>query len=130
MKQELPISLLKRKEYVVRVLKDKVLPTDRNFLPFTYDMKESFSGSIVGGNPMFVYMPIDTSHMSVISILEEEEKIIKAGEKESLKVVTEAERDEMTAVTIALNPLVCGLETDKEKVEYLLEEYPELQSWL
>ena len=57
-------------------------------------------------------------------------KIIKAGKKESLKVVTEAERDEMTAVTIALNPLVCGLETDKEKVEYLLEEYPELQSWL
>lgn len=128
MKNRLPQSLIDRKKYVVQLLKDRVLPTKRNFLPLTYDMKESLLGSIVGGEPMFVYMPIDTSHMSVISIIEEEERIIKEGKKGSLNVVTQQEQDEMLAATLLLTLIVYdkNLGTDEEKIESILAEYPEL----
>ena len=69
--------------------------------------------------------------MTVISILEEEEKIIKAGKKGSLKVVTRSEHNEMLEVSRALNGLVRDrdYETDGEKVDFILAEYPELQFW-
>ncbi len=132
MKNRLPQSLIDRKKYVVQLLKDRVLPTKRNFLPLTYDMKESLLGSIVGGEPMFVYMPIDTSHMSVISIIEEEERIIKEGKKGSLNVVTQQEQDEMLAATLLLTLIVYdkNLGTDEEKIESILAEYPELLGWI
>lgn len=132
MKNSLPQSLIDHKKYVVQLLKDQVLPTKRNFLPLTYDMKESLYGSIVGGEPMFVYLPIDTTHMTVISILEEEERIIKERKKGSLKVVTQQEQDEMLIATFALSLLVYDkkLKTDREKIECILAAYPELREWL
>ena len=80
-------------------------------------------------------MPIDTSHMSVLSILEAEEKIIKEGKKGSLLVVSEEERDEMMAITLAFNLMLMEHEsagpliTDKDKIEFLLSCYPELNDW-
>ena len=81
---------------------------------------------------MFVYLPIDTSHMTVISILEEEERIIKERKKGSLKVVNQQEQDEMLAAALSLSLLVYdeNLETDEEKIESILSEYPELLDWL
>lgn len=81
---------------------------------------------------MFVYMPIDTSHMSVISIIEEEERIIKEGKKGSLNVVTQQEQDEMLAATLLLTLIVYdkNLGTDEEKIESILAEYPELLGWI
>lgn len=38
MKNELPQSLIDRKVFIVKMLKDSVLATKRNFLPLTYDM--------------------------------------------------------------------------------------------
>ena len=136
MKSKLPASVMKRKEYVKAMIANKVLATGRNFLPLTYDMKESLFGRIVGVKPMFVYMPIDTSHMSVLSILEAEEKIIQAKKAGSLKVVSEEDKNEMMEATTALNLLLYEdnvldtLSTDKEKIEYLLTRYPELNNWL
>jgi len=132
MKNTLPQSLIDHKKTVVQLLKDQVLPSKRNFLPLTYDMKESLYGSIVGGEPRFVYLPIDTSHMTVISILEEEERIIKEKKKGSLKVITQQEQDEILVSTLSLSLLVYDkkLETDKEKIEAILAEYPELREWL
>ena len=99
-------------------------------------MKEAIFGNIVGVKTMYVFMPIDTSRMSVLSILETEEKIIKEGKKGSLYVVSEKERDEMLAVTLAFNLMMMGheaaepLNTDKEKIEFLMSLYPELNEWL
>ena len=132
MKNRLPQSLIDRKKYVVQLIKDRVLPTNRNYLPLTYEMKESLFGTIVGCEQMFVYLPIDTSHMTVISILEEEERIIKERKKGSLKVVNQQEQDEMLAAALSLSLLVYdeNLETDEEKIESILSEYPELLDWL
>ena len=125
-------TLIKHKTVVARLLKDRVLPTMRNFLPLTYDMKEALFGSIAGGDDMCVYLPIDTSHMRVISILEEEERIIREGGKGSLKVVTQQEHDDMLIATLLLTLLVYDkkLETDEEKIETILSEYPELRDWI
>ena len=136
MKTNLPEALIKRKKYVQTIIRNKVLPTARNFLPLTYDMKEALLGNIVGVKSMYVYMPIDTSNMSVLSILEAEEKIIKERKKGSLKVVSEEERDEMMAVTLAFDLMLMEHEvrdtlgTDKEKIEFLMSHYPELNDWL
>ena len=91
MNTKLPTSVTKRKRYAKKLIRYRVLPTARNFLPLTYDMKEALFGSIVGVKTMFVFMPIDTSQMSVLSILEAEEKIIKDGEKGSLHIVSKNE---------------------------------------
>ena len=125
-------TLIKHKTVVARLLKDRVLPTMRNFLPLTYDMKEALLGSVAGGDDRFVYLPIDTSHMRVISILEEEERIIREGGKGSLKVVTQQEHDDMLIATLLLTLLVYDkkLETDEEKIETILSEYPELRDWI
>ena len=126
------VSLIDHKIIVVQLLKDQVLPTKRNFLPLTYDMKEYLAGRIAGGEAMFVYLPIDTSHMTVLSILEEEERIIKERKKGSLKVVSQKLQNEMLAVSLALSSLIDGnaLETDREKIDTILAEYPELLGWL
>lgn len=135
MNTKLPTSVTKRKRYAKKLIRYRVLPTARNFLPLTYDMKEALFGSIVGVKTMFVFMPIDTSQMSVLSILEAEEKIIKDGEKGSLHIVSEEERDEMMAVTLAFNLMLMGNEatvslvTDKDKIEFLLSHYPDLNNW-
>lgn len=132
MKQILPQALVERKKYVVQLLKDQVLPTKRNFLPLTYDMKESLFGSIVGTKPSFVYLPIDTSHMTVMAILEEEERIISERKERSIKVVTQQDQDEMLSASLSLSSLVSDkkLETDKEKIEAILAEYPKLLHWI
>lgn len=132
MKQILPQALVERKVYVVQLLKDQVLPTKRNFLPLTYDMKESLFGSIVGTKPSFVYLPIDTSHMTVMAILEEEERIISERKERSIKVVTQQDQDEMLSASLSLSSLVSDkkLETDKEKIEAILAEYPKLLHWI
>lgn len=135
MNTKLPTSVTKRKRYAKKLIRYRVLPTARNFLPLTYDMKEALFGSIVGVKTMFVFMPFDTSQMSVLSILEAEEKIIKDGEKGSLHIVSEEERDEMMAVTLAFNLMLMGNEateslvTDKDKIEFLLSHYPDLNNW-
>lgn len=135
MNTKLPTSVTKRKRYAKKLIRYRVLPTARNFLPLTYDMKEALFGSIVGVKTMFVFMPIDTSQMSVLSILEAEEKLIKDGEKGSLHIVSEEERDEMMAVTLAFNLMLMGNEateslvTDKDKIEFLLSHYPDLNNW-
>lgn len=132
MKQILPQALVERKKYVVQLLKDQVLPTKRNFLPLTYDMKESLFGSIVGTKPSFVYLPIDTSHMTVMAILEEEERIISERKERSIKVVTQQDQDEMLSASLSLSSLVSDkkLATDKEKIEAILAEYPKLLHWI
>lgn len=132
MKQILPQALVERKVYVVQLLKDQVLPTKRNFLPLTYDMKESLFGSIVGTKPSFVYLPIDTSHMTVMAILEEEERIISERKERSIKVVTQQDQDEMLSASLSLSSLVSDkkLATDKEKIEAILAEYPKLLHWI
>lgn len=136
MNTKLPTSVTERKLFVQTMLRYRVLPTARNFLPLTYDMKEAFFGNIVGSKTMYVFMPIDTSHMSVLSILEAEERIIKERKKGSLYVVSEEERDEMTAASMALNQMLRehenteSLITDKEKIEFLLSHYSELNNWL
>ena len=135
MNTKLSKSVIERKQYAQTLIRYRVLPTARNFLPLTYDMKEAYLGNIVGVKTMYVFMPIDTSHMSVLSILEAEEKIIKEGKKESLRVVSEEERDEMIAVTLAFNLMLMehesreSLISDKDKIEYLLSCYPELNDW-
>ena len=135
MNTKLPTSVIERKQYVQKLIRYGVLPTARNFLPLTYNMKEAFLGNIVGVKTMYVFMPIDTSHMSVLSILEAEEKIIKERKKGSLLLVSEEERDEMMAVTLAFNLMLVGheasesLNTDKKKIEYLISHYPELNEW-
>lgn len=136
MNTKLPASVIERKQYAQTLIRYRVLPTARNFLPLTYNMKEAIFGNIVGVKTMYVFMPIDTSRMSVLSILETEEKIIKEGKKGSLYVVSEKERDEMLAVTLAFNLMMMGheaaepLNTDKEKIEFLMSLYPELNEWL
>lgn len=132
MKQILPQALVERKVYVVQLLKDQVLPTKRNFLPLTNDMKESLFGSIVGTKPSFVYLPIDTSHMTVMAILEEEERIISERKERSIKVVTQQDQDEMLSASLSLSSLVSDkkLATDKEKIEAILAEYPKLLHWI
>lgn len=136
MNTKLPASVIERKQYAQTLIRYRVLPTARNFLPLTYNMKEAIFGNIVGVKTMYVFMPIDTSRMSVLSILETEEKIIKEGKKGSLYVVSEKERDEMLAVTLAFNLMLMGheaaepLNTDKEKIEFLMSLYPELNEWL
>ena len=135
MNTKLPASVTERKKYAQTLIRYRVLPTARNFLPLTYDMKEAYLGNIVGVNTMYVFMPIDTSQMSVLSILEAEEKIIKEGKKGSLHVVSEEERDEMMAITLAFNLMLMEHEsagpliTDKDKIEFLLSCYPELNDW-
>lgn len=133
MKNELPQSLIDRKVFIVKMLKDGVLATKRNFLPLTYDMKQIVMGSSMADDNYYIYMPIDTSHMSVISILEEEEKLIKDGKDGSLKLVKIQEMKEMLAATDEM----CSLleedqqnEPDKKKIEALFDKYPTLQSWL
>ena len=84
---------------------------------------------------MYVFMPIDTSKMSVLSILEAEEKIIKEKKKGSLHVVSEEDRNEMIAVTQALNLILKEHEIPdslrgEEKIALLLTYYPELNDWL
>ena len=136
MNTKLPKSVIERKQYAQTLIRYRVLPTARNFLPLTYDMKEAYLGNIVGVKTMYVFMPIDTSQMSVLSILEAEEKIIKEGKKGSLHVVSEEERDEMVAVTLAFNLMLMEHEsagpliTDKDKIEFLLSRYSELNDWL
>jgi hypothetical protein len=132
MNKQLPQSLIDRKQYVTQLLRDCVLPTKKNFLPLTYDMRESYFGSIVGGETKFVYLPIDTSHMTVLSILQEEERIIKERKKGSLKVVNQNQQEEMLESMRELSLLVSDkdYETDKEKIECILTEYPELKGWL
>lgn len=135
MSTTIPVSVTERKKYVQTILRFKVLPTARNFLPLTYDMKEALFGSIVGVKPMYVFMPIDTSKMSVLSILEAEEKIIKEKKKGSLHVVSEEDRNEMIAVTQSLNLLLKEHEISdslrgEEKIALLLNYYPELNDWL
>ena len=136
MNTKLPTSIIERKQYAQTLIRHRVLPTARNVLPLTYDMKEAILGNIVGVKTMYVFMPIDTSRMSVLSILEAEEKIIKEGKKGSLNVVSEEEKDEMIAVTLAFNLMLIehetteSLITDKDKIEFLLSHYPELNEWL
>ena len=133
MKNELPQSLIDRKVFIVKMLKDGVLATKRNFLPLTYDMKQIVMGSSMANDTFFVYLPIDTSHMTVISILEEEERRIKEGRDGCLKLVRAQEMKEMLAATDEM----CSLleedqqnEPDKKKIEALIDKYPTLQSWL
>ena len=135
MNTKLPASVTERKKYAQTLIRYRVLPTARNFLPLTYDMKEAYLGNIVGVKTMYVFMPIDTSQMSVLSILEAEEKVIEEGEKGSLHIVSEEERDKMMDVTFAFKLLLEheateSLITDKEKIDYLLSRYPELNEWL
>ena len=133
MKNELPQSLIDRKVFIVKMLKDSVLATKRNFLPLTYDMKQIVMGSSMANDTFFVYLPIDTSHMTVISILEEEERRIKEGRDGCLKLVRAQEMKEMLAAT---DEMCCLLEEDqqnepdKKKIEALIDKYPTLQSWL
>lgn len=133
MKNELPQSLIDRKVFIVKMLKDSVLATKRNFLPLTYDMKQIVMGSSMANDTFFVYLPIDTSHMTVISILEEEERRIKEGRDGCLKLVRAQEMKEMLAAT---DEICCLLEKDqqnepdKKKIEALFDKYPTLQSWL
>ena len=135
MNTKLPKSVIERKQYAQTLIRYRVLPTARNFLPLTYDMKEAFLGNIVGVKTMYVFMPIDTSQMSVLSILEAEEKVIKEGKKGSLHIVSEEEIDKMMDVTFAFKLLLEheateSLVTDKEKIDFLLSRYPELNEWL
>ena len=135
MNTKLPKSVIERKQYAQTLIRYRVLPTARNFLPLTYDMKEAFLGNIVGVKTMYVFMPIDTSQMSVLSILEAEEKVIKEGKKGSLHIVSEEEKDKMMDVTFAFKLLLEheateSLITDKEKIDFLLSRYPELNEWL
>lgn len=133
MKNELPQSLIDRKVFIVKMLKDGVLATKRNFLPLTYDMKQIVMGSSMANDTFFVYLPIDTSHMTVVSILEEEERRIKEGRDGCLKLVRAQEMKEMLAAT---DEMCCLLEEDqqnepdKKKIEALIDKYPTLQSWL
>ena len=135
MNTKLPKSVIERKQYAQTLIRYRVLPTARNFLPLTYDMKEAFLGNIVGVKTMYVFMPIDTSQMSVLSILEAEEKVIKEGKKGSLHIVSEEEKDKMMDVTFDFKLLLMEYEapeslvTDKEKIEFLLSLYPELNDW-
>ena len=134
MNTKLPASVIERKKYAQTLIRYRVLPTARNFLPLTYDMKEAYLGNIVGVKSMYVFMPIDTSQMSVLSILEAEEKVIEEWEKGSLHIVSEEERDKMMDVTFAFKLLLEheateSLITDKEKIDYLLSRYPELNEW-
>ena len=133
MKNELPQSLIDRKVFIVKMLKDSVLATKRNFLPLTYDMKQIVMGSSMANDTFFVYLPIDTSHMTVISILEEEERRIKEGKDGILKLVRAQEMKEMLVATDEM----CSLleedqqnEPDRNKIDFLIDKYPTLQSWL
>lgn len=90
-------------------------------------------GSSMADDNYYIYIPIDTSHMSVISILEEEEKLIKDGKDGSLKLVKVQEMKEMLAATDEM----CSLleedqrnEPDNKKIEALIDKYITLQSWL
>ena len=88
-------------------------------------------GSSMANDNFFFYLPIDTSHMTVISILEEEERRIKEGKDGSLKLDRRQEMKEMLAATDEM----CSLlgkdqqnEPDKKKIEALIDKYTTLQS--
>ena len=75
-----------------------------------------------------IFMLMDTSHMSVLSILDAEEKMIKE-QKEDFIVFNKSQKEEMLKVASELSELVANqdLETDREKIEFFLSEYPALR---
>ena len=96
-------------------------------------MKQIVMGSSMANDIFFFYLPIDTSHMTVISILEEEERRIKEGKDGGLNLVRTQEMKEMLAATDEMCSLLEEYqqnEPDKKKIEALIDKYPTLQSWL
>lgn len=127
-KKVLPTSLANGLMYVAIMCQYKVLAKEKNFLPLTYDMKEVVQGSICEEGEMYIFMLMDTSHMSVLSILEAEEKMIKE-QKEDFIVFNKSQKEDMLKVSSDLSELVTNqdLETDREKIEFFLSEYPALR---
>ena len=128
MKTKFPISLMEDKKYVSIIIQKGFIPTERNFLPFSYGMNEAVFGSIVGVKPMFIFIPEDTSRMLVREILDLEEKIINEKDKDRIVVVNQEEKDKYIKVSQALYQLLgdnpfCS---DMERITYLQREYPEV----
>ncbi|MBO4434589.1 MAG: hypothetical protein J5769_03945 [Bacteroidales bacterium] len=113
------------------MIKDGIIATEKNFLPFTYGMKESVYGTIVGVKDTFVYMTIDTSHMSVLSILEAEEELINKAVPKSVRTVIKEEREEFISAGKAMLELVkdLGFQTDRERIDYIMSLFPEMKTW-
>ena len=127
-KKVLPTSLQNGLSYVAIMCQYKILAREKNFLPLTYDMKEVVQGSICAEEEMYIFMLMDTSHMSVLSILDAEEKMIKE-QKEDFIVFNKSQKEDMLKVSSDLSELVTNqdLETDREKIEFFLSEYPALR---
>jgi len=96
-KKFLPKSLTDGMMYVAIMCQYKILAREKNFLPLTYDMKEVVQGSICAEEEMYIFMLMDTSHMSVLSILDAEEKMIKE-QKEDFIVFNKSQKEEMLKV--------------------------------
>lgn len=128
---KIPDELLCRRVYVASMIKDGIIATEKNFLPFTYGMKESVYGTIVGVKDTFVYMTIDTSHMSVLSILEAEEELINKAVPKSVRTVIKEEREEFISAGKAMLELVkdLGFQTDRERIDYIMSLFPEMKTW-
>lgn len=127
-KKFLPKSLTDGMMYVAIMCQYKILAREKNFLPLTYDMKEAVQGGICGVEERYIFMLMDTSQMSVLSILEAEEKMFKEVKDEFL-VFNKSQKEEMLKVASELSELVANqdLETDREKIEFFLSEYPALR---
>lgn len=131
MNMSIPSSLMDNKEYVSNIIRKGFVPTDRNFLPFSYGMNEAVFGSIVGVKPMYVFIQEDTSNMLVREILELEEQIIVNKDKDKIVVVNQQEKDKYMEASRAIYNLLDEKEfnTDSERINYLLDEYPKLKEW-
>lgn len=130
MKTNDPMSLKVDKKYVTKILQSGFIPTERNFLPFSYRMNETVFGSIVGVNPMFIFIRKDTSRMLVREILDLEEKIFKENDKDRIAVLSQEEKEKYIGVSQALYQLLGDkqFDSDMERIAYLQKEYPELCS--
>lgn len=131
MNNQIPIQLIPYKEPIRVILKYDVLPSEKNFMPFSYALNEAYFHTFVGVPPTFVFIPLDTSEMSVLSIIEKEEEIIKNGKKKSLLVVSETDKKELLEATSAIKDILKGDEyhSDKEGVCLLKKKYPGLKAW-
>ena len=127
-KKVLPTSLQNGLSYVAIMCQYKIIATEKNFIPFTYDMKEAVQGGICGVEERYIFMLMDTSHMLVLSVLEAEERMFKEVKDEFL-VFNKTQKEEMLKVSSDLSKLVTNqdLETDREKIEFFLSEYPALR---
>ena len=128
MNKRIPISLSENRKYLSDIIEKGFIPTERNFLPFSYRMNEAVFGALVGVQPMYIFIQEDTSRMLVREILELEEKILEENNKETIVVTNQQDKDKYIEVSQAMYQLLGDMqfESDKERIAYLQRVYPEV----